>query len=289
MVQTLYRCVKAVWQTAIFGNFYIATCAVVMSLTTIRLFAFHVPASLLYFVFVGTLCSYSLHVYVTDWSLTNQSFANTERVCWITTHKQELLGVILGSLVIGIWYLAQLTAYLSQLLPVVLLTFLYTAPKIPWRPFLALRKIAVLKTLYLALVWTYVTVALPFLVDTSPQPARVLAGVWFINRFLLIYGIAMCFDYRDRDIDRQSKWLTLVSMLAEDQVRFLFRCISIGFALSTVGLYGLGFDLWQLLWISMPMILLVLFWRSIVSSSSDYTYYVILDGLLLVTGVLIFQ
>lgn len=277
------RSLIAVLQFVIFSNSYIALCAVVMCLTTIHLFTLQLPDSFLPFIFFGTLGSYSLHIYLTDASL-----RRTDRECWVDQHKQLLLGLFIGSMLIGVWLLTRLTAYLIDLLPVVALTFLYTAPKIDWRPFRALRQIAVLKTAYLALVWTYVTVALPLLLTSaSSRTHGTLAAAWFLNRFLLIYGIALCFDYRDRAVDRQSRWLTIVSMLTGRQVRLFFGSIVLCFGLTVGALYSLGWTEWTLLCVCLPMILLVLLARRVIAGASDYGYYVCLDGLLMLTGILL--
>ncbi|NEU70125.1 hypothetical protein GK091_24830 [Spirosoma agri] len=283
MYQVMRRCLVAVFQFVVFGNCFIALCAVVMCLTTVALFHLQVPDLFLPFIFAGTLGSYCLHVYLTD-----MSSAGTDRERWIETHKQLLLGLFIGSLLVGGWLLTQLNAYLTDLLPVILLTFLYTAPKINWRPFRALRQIAVLKTTYLSLVWAYVTVALPMLLATSTVRINwVFAGAWLLNRFLLIYSIALCFDYRDRDIDRQSKWLTIVSRLTGRQVKLFFGILAFGFGLTVVGLYTLGWDTLTLLCVCLPMLILLVVARRIVSNASEYGYYVYLDGLLMLTGVLL--
>jgi len=282
MYSILRRCLIAVSQFVVFSNSYIALCAVVMCQTTVRLFTLQLPGSFLPFIFFGTLGSYSLHVYLTDVSL-----GRTDRERWIDRHKQQLLSLFIGSVLAGGWLLIQLTAFLTDLLPVVALTFLYTAPKIDWRPFRALRRIAVLKTTYLALVWTYVTVALPILITSPTRANWALAATWFLNRFLLIYGIALCFDYRDRDVDRQSKWLTIVSMLTGQQVRLFFGIIVLCFGVTTGTLYGFGWDGWALLCVCLPMILLVFMARRITAGASDYGYYVCLDGLLMLTGILL--
>jgi hypothetical protein len=283
MYQSIRRCLLAVGQALVFGNGYIALCAVVMCLTTVRLFTLQLPESFLPFVFTGTLGSYSLHAYLTDGSA-----GRTDRERWIDRHKQILLGLFIVALLAGLYLLTQLTTYLTDLLPVVFLTFLYTAPKINWWPFRALRRIAVLKTTYLALVWTYVTVAIPLLITASTfHYSWVLASVWLLNRFLLIYSIALCFDYRDRDVDRQSKWLTIVSMLTKRQVRLFFGTLALCFGLTVATLYIMGLGEWTLFCVSLPMILLLLTARRIASYASDYGYYVYLDGLLMLSGLLL--
>lgn len=288
------RFFTAVVQLLIFGNGYIALCAVVMCQTTARLFAVQVPESFLPFVFAGTLGSYCLHWYLTGVpgtetpAYTGRAAVRTNRIDWNESHKPTLLLLFVAAALVGLWLLAQLKPDWPDLLPVLILTFLYTAPKINWRPFRALRRIAVLKTAYLALVWAYVTAIVPLLIARpAAGPDGLLAGLWFLNRFLLIYSIALWFDYRDRADDRQSRWLTIVSMLTDRQVQTFFYSIAGGFALTVFGLARQGLDAWTLLCLSLPMVLLLLTARFITQQSSDYWYYVYLDGLLMLSGVLL--
>lgn len=288
MNQVARRWLVAVFQLVVFGNGYIAFCAVVMGLTTVRLFGLHLPHSFLPFLFAGTLGSYSLHEYLTDTSTVDGSAEQTERARWIGAHKSLLLILFLGASLAGAWLLLQLRAYLLLLLPVIVLTFLYSAPKLNGLPFRALRRIAVLKTTYLALVWTYVTAALPLLLTAVPVRASWIEVVsWLLNRFLLIYSVALCFDYRDRAVDRQSRWLTIVSMLTDRQARLFFGLLTFCFFLTAVSLSRQGWDKQILFCVCLPMLLLALTARRIVSSASDYSYYVYLDGLLMLTGILL--
>ncbi|QHV97612.1 UbiA prenyltransferase family protein [Spirosoma endbachense] len=282
MNHSIRHCLKALGQFLIFGNAYIALCAVVMCQTTADLFTLQLPNSFLLFIFAGTLGSYSLHWYLTDTTATSQ------RSSWNKEHKLTLLVLLMSAVFVGVWQLSHLMRYLVDLLPVIVLTFLYTAPKINWPPFRALRRIAVLKTTYLALVWTYVTVAVPLLiVPPVGGPDGSLISVLLLNRFLFIYSVALCFDYRDRDQDRQSRWLTIVSMLTNKQLRLFSAAIALCFGLSIALLYANGFDLRQVVCLSLPMMLLVLTVGRIVRNESDYSYYIYLDGLLMLPGILL--
>lgn len=288
MYQVVRRWLIAVFQLVIFGNGYIALCAVVMCQTTVKLFHLHIPGPFLPFMFAGTLGSYCLHVCLTDTSVATVSAGHSDRERWIDAHKPGLFGVFIVSMLIGGWLLMQLDAYLTDLLPVVVLTFLYTAPKINWGPFRALRRIAILKTAYLTLVWTYATVVLPILLATPGGRINwALAGVWMLNRFLLIYSIALCFDYRDREVDRQSNWLTIVSRLSGRQAQLFLGILAACFGLTVAALFGLGWDGWTLFCVCLPMIILLLVARGIVRRASEYGYYVYLDGLLMLTGLLL--
>ncbi|MVM41597.1 hypothetical protein GO730_34525 [Spirosoma sp. HMF3257] len=283
MVKRIALIFEGILQFVLFSNAYIALCAVMMCQTTARLFKLNLPASSLAFLFAGTLGSYSLH-----WYLTDSSIDSTNRGRWNQTHKQTLLGLFIGAVLVGLWLLVYLQAYVLDLLPVVLLTFLYSAPKINWRLFSILRRIAVFKSIYLALIWTYVTAALPLLMAIPVQPTSwVLIGTWLINRFLLIYSIALWFDYRDRATDRQSKWLTIASMLTETQIRWFFYGLTLCFGLTIAILYRQWLNVWPVVCLSVPMALLGLTIRRIATQPSDYGYYLYVDGLLMLSGILL--
>jgi hypothetical protein len=283
MWQLLLRFWRNIFHLVIFGNGYIALCAVVMCLATTRLFRLQVPDSLFILLFTGTLASYSLH-----WYLTDSSADQTHRGRWNHQHKRLLILSFAGASIVCLIVLVQLRAHILVLLPVILLTFLYTAPKIDWPPFYVLRRIAILKTAYLALVWAYATSVLPFFFSLVPHSFDWAIMVnWFLNRFFLIYSIALWFDYRDRVDDKQSKWLTIVSMLNEKQIRTFEIGIASCFFLTLIALHNHGFTALISLCLALPMIVLLLTARLISRQSSDYWYYVYLDGLLLFSGLLL--
>jgi len=269
----------ALLQLILFSNSYIALGAVVMCWTTARLFHLKLPALFLLFIFLGTLSSYALH-----WYLTPIAPNYRERNQWNRRHKPTLLGIFIGSSVLLLSLLSQLLPYLCYFMPVIVATFLYTAPKIDYRPFRYLRQIAIFKTAYLAFVWTFVTAVLPVLVDTAPWTA--MMSLWALNRFIFIYCLCFWFDYRDRDDDRRSRWLTLVSMMTHQRALQTFYGLAGCFTVSLVLLYVHGMTFRSILGMGTPMVLVAGTVPSIPDWVSDYWYYAYLDGLLILSGLL---
>jgi hypothetical protein len=280
MKWVLHSIIRPAFQFAIFGNGFIALCATVMCHTTASLFSLRLPGAFLPFIFLSTLASYSFH-----WYLTDTSGSGSERSRWNQQHKGVMRWIALIGSMLSLGLLVRLTHYVPYLLPIVVMTFLYTAPKINAYPFRYLRNVAILKTTYLALVWGYTTTVLPLIME-APAWHPAMTG-WVANRFLLIFSICLWFDYRDREEDRRSRWLTIVSRLTPDQV-FRFAYVVAGaFFLTLLFLYSQGFSPLTIVCISAPMLLLLGTIRSSSNWVSDYWYYVYLDGILIVAGILL--
>ena len=115
-----------------------------------------------------------------------------------------------------------------------LLTFLYSAPKIPLPYFRFLKQVAIGKTIFLTTVWTYVTAILPVFIAGLHFNHQMK---WFAaSRFFLIYGICILFDYRDRADDKEEGLRTLVNYFDETAVNRLFRFAVIAFIFFSCGL-----------------------------------------------------
>ena len=190
---------------------------------------------LLAFVFFATICSYSFH-----WYLSSDSAPDSSRSVW--QKKNQYIHIIL--FVIGAIGSAIFFFLLSQhwfwLVLSAVPTFLYTAPKIPNKYFRQLRKIALGKTIFLAMVWMYVTTILP--VAVNDQGWKADTTLFVISRFFLIYAICILFDRRDRQEDKAKGIRSLITYLNEKGIKTLFIFSLAVFAVSTVWLWNYGFS-----------------------------------------------
>jgi hypothetical protein len=109
------------------------------------------------FVFFSTVCSYNFH-----WALTPGTIAPSQRLQWDEKHKSYHLLLSIAGLAgaaICFFFIKEHWFYIGI---AAILTFLYSAPKISFPPFQWLKKIAIGKTIFLAMTWTYVTAVLQF-------------------------------------------------------------------------------------------------------------------------------
>ncbi|ULT45684.1 UbiA family prenyltransferase [Niabella defluvii] len=115
------------------------------------------------------------------------------------------------------FFLMKELGYIKWIVPAIFLTLLYTAPKFPFQPFTTLKKFILGKTILLALMWTYVTTALPFFIMN--QPWQYTYSLFFVNRFTLIFPICILFDLRDKEYDRQTGVKSLVTLLPSQKLK----------------------------------------------------------------------
>lgn len=270
---------RRVFDLFIFSSVYIALCAVMMVYQTNHLLQLEYEAHPYYlFVFFSTLCSYNLHWYLTP-------YAENEiiRIKW--THQHKLLHLVLSAvgLVLSLWYFIQLNRYWLWISIAGLLTFLYTAPKIPISFLRQLQKIAVGKTIYLAFVWLYITSFLPLLLS---EKLWTVADILFcISRFFLIYPICILFDYRDRRNDKKEGIRSMITYLNERGIDMLFYSCLVVFFFSTSALFYAGFSLATALFLLMPGTIVLCLYGIAKRNFSDYLYYFILDGLMMFSAL----
>jgi len=263
----------------IFSSIYIALCAMLMVTQTNKLL--HLDYNFrqyLLFVFFSTLCSYNFH-----WYLTPLTPAEELRVRWTQQHKILHLLFFTAGLIGSCIYFFYFTGYFLWMSISVLLTFLYSAPKLPFRPFYLLRKIAIGKTIFLSFVWMYVTTFLPIIFSGKKWQANDI--LFCISRFFLIYSICIIFDYRDRENDKQEGIRSLITYLDNSGVKKLFNGSLLIFGISIFSLHFTGVTLPVTLLLLVPGVITLSLYNFATRNFSDYLYYFILDGLMMLSAL----
>jgi 4-hydroxybenzoate polyprenyltransferase len=271
---------RAAFNYFIFTSTFIAGCAMLMVHQAYELLSLHfnLPAYLS-FVFFATLSSYNFH-----WYLTPDAPSENARVRWTQQHKNLHL-VLCGIGGIGAsWYFFNFIHNWYWLMGAVVLTFLYSAPKLPVGPFTALKKIAIGKTLFLSFVWTYVTTILPIAFDNESW--NTVSLLIILSRFFLIYAICIIFDYRDREYDRREGIRSMITWLPEKGVNALFYFSIIMFVACTVALRLYDVPVLVVACLLSVLLLLLPLYPVAKKNFSDYLYYFVLDGLMMFSSIL---
>ena len=234
---------------------------------------------LLGFVFFSTICSYNFH-----WYLTPRTASPSRRVQWTVRNKALHFVLYLAGAVGAAVYFFYLWPYMPALCFGALLTFLYSAPKLPQPIFRRLQKIAVGKTFFLSFVWVYVTTVLPIIVaDAGWNHSFIL---FIASRFFLIYAICILFDYRDREDDKTHGIRSLITLLNEKDIDLIFILSIVGFFLTSIGLSEYHYPAFYILLLLVPGAILAALYQRAKRNFSDYLYYIVLDGLMMFSGLL---
>ena len=264
----------------IYSNLFIAVCTLLMINQTYDLLIHtRVDKNLLGFTFFATICSYSFH-----WYLTSQSLIDSPRIEWLKRHRIFHLVLFFIGLAGSCIFFFFLFPHWYWLAASAVITFLYSAPKIPHPWFRALRKIAIGKTIFLSLVWTYVTAILPVIISGKDPDMPII--LFIISRFFFIYAICIMFDFRDRADDKATGIRSMVTAFSEKGVDRLFFLSLLIFATCTILLSRYGFSAASIVLLLIPGLIAAAIYSYAKRNFSDYLYYFILDGLMMFSALL---
>lgn len=234
-------------------------------------------------VFSSTLFVYSLHRVIGLNKL--KSSLKTGRYLTIIKYKSHIVLYTLVSLVGLLFCLFQLEFKIWLLfIPAGLISILYTLPVFGKGK--RLRDFNFVKIILIAFVWAYIASFLPmYLMDSSNVP---LTWISFIEKFVFLLLITLPFDVRDLEIDQSLGVKTLPAVLGLPRTKSLINLLLI------LGCLLLGL-IYFYDWISLANMqgllaayLLSLFAIYFVwNKRADYYYSGLLDGLLIVRGLII--
>lgn len=269
----------------IYPNLFMVVCALLMTQQTIDLFGLRLShAALIPFIASATLCSYSLHWYLTPAHADAPAKPGTSpRLSW-NGRNSKLLFLLFGTGLLGsMLFIIPLLEHILPITVAMTLAFLYTAPKIRFKPLAWLSRIQVAKTLFLAFTWMYVTTLLPMLVDEEKLDGPHI--LFCASRLFFIYAICVLFDHRDRDEDRRQRIRSLPTIMNDAQVRWLFLSTLVGYLLFTLALAG-TFPARIIMALAFPGLIAALLFRRAMQKPTDLLFYFVLDGLMALSSVI---
>lgn len=266
---------KGLVQFILFTSLFITGVAIVMSWHTMDVLSIPKDSVLLRIIAFSTLTSYNLH-----WYLTNDLESSRVQNFWILQHKKTHLIIVI---VAGVLLLRELCIhphYIVPLIPAAIASSLYTLPKIPRAPFTYLKKWAIAKTLYLALVWTYVTSILVFV--SHPHPISSTEIWYFLNQFCYIYSICILFDYKDIAADLKAGIPSIFHHFGEVTAFRIFYVVIL------IGIYASAqLPEKNLVLIHIVPYIAILWSKCMLSKKmNDYFYYGWLDGCMMAAFIL---
>jgi len=182
------------------GYVLISMAAVALGMATeMVVFKRIVPSYVHLLLFSGTMVSYNLHRLVKN---------GINPLSWLSGQKLfAAIALVINALLASMALYKVGSGVTEVLIPLVIISFLYSLPVGAGYGYLALRSIPYLKVFFVGATWSVVTVILPIMIGQGASSQ--LTVMLLISRFILIVAVTIPFDIRDTEADAENRMLTL--------------------------------------------------------------------------------
>jgi len=267
----------------LFTSLFSALCAVALCMATEKLLLHGMPpvfSSLHFFIMGCTLVVYNVHY------LIKKSTAElSDQYAWVQKNRKWNYAFLILGFILSIAFVFQMPHAVWQVcILLALFSFAYSLPILPLKQKHRLKDFGWVKIILLAIVWTSVTAVLPILFLHSSLLQ--LPFELFI-RFVFLFVLCLAFDIRDMEVDLEAGIYTLPNKIGLQNTDTLIRVLLfVFFALALIQYFR--FALLSRLIINIVSALLTLIAiRFVRKYPSDYNYIFLLDGQMLLNGILL--
>jgi hypothetical protein len=264
----------------LYSNFFIAVCAVAMTLQTQFLLQGFIELSpIVVLIFCATLAVYALHRLI---GLAKaKDFLGEGRYFIANKFKSHILVYAIIGMLVGVYYIFQISALLQ--IAIILPAFFslgYVLPVFGKEKKMRLRDYSGLKIFLIAVIWAYVTVLLPAL-EIGVCNAQV--GWMLLERGLFIFAMALPFDIRDLKIDGHNTVQTIPAWIGIPKTIQLAGCLLGLFALIAFFTYSI------MVFLALLMSAISTFYLIYLSPKQghDYFFAALMDGTMIIQFVLV--
>jgi hypothetical protein len=231
-------------------------------------------------VFFSTLAVYSLHAYFRPLSM-----SAGQRIKWIQSHRKFLLYQAFVSAIIAIVLLSFQQKLIAFMCLLAIISLAYSLPRILIKNNRLILWITYFKTFYLTIVWTIVTFFLPLY--QQPVIWSLDSIISLLARILLLFQLCVLFEWKDRQESLESGQKVLINILNDRQFVWLKNANYLLMILMASIYYYLGQHAESALSLGIPSAYLWLVVKIRPLYSTDYWYYFIWDGALLMPALVI--
>ena len=268
----------------LFGNFWIAACAVAMTWQTELLLFNQIEINTLtYFVFFATLFLYAIHRIVGLVKV--KPFLEKYRYSVIYHFRNHIkVYAFLGG--VGALYCFFYLSFANQLLLVIpaILSLGYVLPFVKGDK--RLRDFDYIKIFLIAIVWGIITVLMPILERTTELT---LAHLLILSeRMFFIFAITLPFDIRDLKIDAHIDVKTIPSMIGIDKTKKLsLISLILVVVLAGANLYLGTYQISHLVGIILSCSSTLLFINYSDKTDADYFFTGLMDGTMILQFLMV--
>ena len=276
--------IKKIIDLILYGNFWIATAAMALTFQTqiILQGAFELTP-LAWFVFFSTFLLYALHRIVGILRL--KDFLEIERYSVINQFRHHIIYYAIAAAIGAVYFFFRLDqkVQLALIIPAIL-SLGYVFPFFGKKR--RLRDFDQIKIYLIALVWSFVTVLLPFI--ESGQSWNLSIILLFIERALFIFAITLPFDIRDLQVDDHSDVKTIPAMIGvikTKQLAYIILAFTMMLILINYSLFFYDFSIFLGLGVSILSTAWLISFSKV--DQHDYFYSGVLDGTMLLQFIFV--
>lgn len=267
----------------LFGNFFIALCAVAMTLQTCHLRYFSVAGSpILIFIFAATFFLYNSHKFITLYL--KKEIPDHQRFIKIKRFNAPLSIFTFIALLLSFDTFMMFGMDIKRIVALVaLLCLLYVLPLFKGK---RLRDVPYLKIFLITSVWVSVCVVLP---------AIALGKDWWTTDAILalekayfIFALTIPFDIRDRASDRNMGVKTIpLSINTEKAKKLAYFSLILSFLMAGILVFMKNYSFWTLFKIGISLVITYFIIKKTDDTKDDYFYAFQVDGMMLLQSLIV--
>jgi 4-hydroxybenzoate polyprenyltransferase len=274
----------------LYGNFFIALCAVAMAFQTCHLRYFSVAGSpLLIFIFSSTFFLYNSHKFITFYL--KKEIIDNQRFIYIKRFDAPLSILTFIALLLSFDTYMMLGMDIKRDVALIALpSMLYVLPVFKGK---RLRDLPYLKIFLITGVWVCVCVLLPTLA---------LGKAWWttdaiiaFEKAFFIFALTIPFDIRDRAWDKKLGVKTIPLSLGspsdnigvEKSKQLAYKCLILSFLMSCILIFSKNYSYWTLFKLGLSLIITYFVIKKTDDSKDDYFYLFCIDGMMLLQSLIV--
>jgi len=240
----------------------------------------------LFLIFFATLFDYNFHRLITV--ITNKEALNSDKHKWVKQNLLAFYAVVAVSVIGFLWavVLADKKVLIS-LAPIALVTIFYSFPIFKTnKNIFRLREIPFLKIFLITLVWSLSTILLP-IIKSGITYDKVHIMSMLLERFLFVFAITIPFDIRDLQADIKQGLKTIPAFIGQKRALMISNFLLLLFTILCLLHYTKAPYIWLTAAFLLSSMSTIYFLNSKKMQSNKFYHYGILDGTLLLQGVLV--
>lgn len=261
----------------LYSNLFIGLCAVALTLTNQLTIegAIHFDNTC-WFVLFATVFTYSYLKFRGK----EVSVAGTGHRSWAAQHSQLSKNILLLSLLATAGFFLTLQ-FKTMLIVAALgaLTALYGFVEIPFLKGRKLRDFGLVKTIFVALVWSVTTVIVP-LENTFVEPQM----MWFllIRRFIFVGALTMVFEIKDMQGDQEHGLKTLPLQFGVSNTKLIAQGhLFLLILINLVQYFFFDISVWNMAAVNLSLLVSIACIQPLREETPEVWYYLVLDGMMI--------